>query len=300
MAMLLLWSGTATAVDPSPTLPECLEGMAPETCLSPDLSLGDQPADEEAKDAGDEETTGPEGDGASSDPATDGDTGDDGAARTSGQQGTAADELDLPDCETPDDLPDCVPDCEDELLSGLPICEEEPPPLPPCETVDDLPLCIPDCEFLAELLGQEGCELPDCIDTTQLPAEIVEFLEQLPPELREQLPFCPDEPVGGNPPPEEPPGATPVGHENPAYENCDDARAHGAAPVYEGEPGYGPHLDSDHDGIGCEDDTVVPVSNNTGGGQLAFTGTELGPQLTLGGVLLLLGSGLLLATRRRA
>lgn len=37
-----------------------------------------------------------------------------------------------------------------------------------------------------------------------------------------------------------------------AYRNCTEARAAGAAPVYRGEPGYGPHLDRDGDGIGCE------------------------------------------------
>jgi hypothetical protein len=36
------------------------------------------------------------------------------------------------------------------------------------------------------------------------------------------------------------------------YKNCDAARAAGAAPVYEGEPGYGSHLDRDGDGVGCE------------------------------------------------
>jgi hypothetical protein len=36
------------------------------------------------------------------------------------------------------------------------------------------------------------------------------------------------------------------------YENCDAARADGAAPVYSGDPGYGSHLDRDGDGIGCE------------------------------------------------
>ncbi|MFD9044890.1 excalibur calcium-binding domain-containing protein [Streptomyces bottropensis] len=34
------------------------------------------------------------------------------------------------------------------------------------------------------------------------------------------------------------------------YENCDAARKAGAAPVYAGEPGYGPHLD--RDGVACE------------------------------------------------
>jgi hypothetical protein len=37
------------------------------------------------------------------------------------------------------------------------------------------------------------------------------------------------------------------------YENCDAARDAGAAPVYEDEEGYGSHLDSDGDGVGCED-----------------------------------------------
>ena len=37
-----------------------------------------------------------------------------------------------------------------------------------------------------------------------------------------------------------------------AFRNCTAARAAGAAPVYAGDPGYGEHLDGDHDGIGCE------------------------------------------------
>lgn len=36
------------------------------------------------------------------------------------------------------------------------------------------------------------------------------------------------------------------------YANCSAARAAGAAPVYAGQPGYGPHLDRDSDGVGCE------------------------------------------------
>jgi hypothetical protein len=36
------------------------------------------------------------------------------------------------------------------------------------------------------------------------------------------------------------------------YENCDAARAAGAAPVHRGGPGYGSHLDRDGDGSGCE------------------------------------------------
>ena len=36
------------------------------------------------------------------------------------------------------------------------------------------------------------------------------------------------------------------------YKNCDAARAANADPVLITEPGYGPHLDRDHDGEGCE------------------------------------------------
>jgi hypothetical protein len=36
------------------------------------------------------------------------------------------------------------------------------------------------------------------------------------------------------------------------FANCAEARAAGAAPVRRGDPGYGPHLDRDHDGVGCE------------------------------------------------
>jgi hypothetical protein len=49
------------------------------------------------------------------------------------------------------------------------------------------------------------------------------------------------------PPPTEPP-APPSAY----YENCDAARAAGAAPVHAGDPGYGSHLDRDGDGVGCE------------------------------------------------
>ncbi|OAS85104.1 excalibur calcium-binding domain-containing protein [Metabacillus litoralis] len=39
---------------------------------------------------------------------------------------------------------------------------------------------------------------------------------------------------------------------NVYYKNCDEARSAGAAPVHQGEPGYGKHLDRDGDGVGCD------------------------------------------------
>jgi Excalibur calcium-binding domain len=51
--------------------------------------------------------------------------------------------------------------------------------------------------------------------------------------------------------------ATAVGVASPAsadvyYKNCDAARAAGPTPIFEGQPGYAPHLDRDGDGIACE------------------------------------------------
>jgi len=36
------------------------------------------------------------------------------------------------------------------------------------------------------------------------------------------------------------------------YRNCAAARAAGAAPINEGQPGYRPELDGDNDGVACE------------------------------------------------
>lgn len=36
------------------------------------------------------------------------------------------------------------------------------------------------------------------------------------------------------------------------FANCSAARAAGAAPVRQGDPGYARHLDRDNDGVGCE------------------------------------------------
>ena len=50
------------------------------------------------------------------------------------------------------------------------------------------------------------------------------------------------------------PVAPPVADAAPdvSYANCSEARAAGAAPVHQGDPGYGRHLDRDADGVGCE------------------------------------------------
>jgi hypothetical protein len=55
---------------------------------------------------------------------------------------------------------------------------------------------------------------------------------------------APVQPPAVEPPPVEPPAAY--------YKNCDAARAAGAAPIHQGEPGYRAGLDRDGDGIACD------------------------------------------------
>ncbi|MGO4409450.1 excalibur calcium-binding domain-containing protein [Brevundimonas sp. M-11_2] len=47
-------------------------------------------------------------------------------------------------------------------------------------------------------------------------------------------------------------GSAPLKRDGGAYANCAEARAAGATPIRRGQPGYGPHLDRDGDGVGCE------------------------------------------------
>lgn len=54
------------------------------------------------------------------------------------------------------------------------------------------------------------------------------------------------------PNPDNTPRALTGGNSRRAFANCSAARAAGAAPVRRGDPGYGPHLDRDNDGVGCE------------------------------------------------
>jgi hypothetical protein len=37
-----------------------------------------------------------------------------------------------------------------------------------------------------------------------------------------------------------------------SYQNCDDVRSHGAAPIHPGDPGWQDTFDGDHNGVGCE------------------------------------------------
>lgn len=61
--------------------------------------------------------------------------------------------------------------------------------------------------------------------------------------------------IGGSllPNPEEASKSGVSGTNGVFYSDCDAARDAGAAPINRGEPGYRPDLDSDNDGIACED-----------------------------------------------
>ncbi|MFF3289752.1 excalibur calcium-binding domain-containing protein [Streptomyces sp. NPDC003023] len=56
------------------------------------------------------------------------------------------------------------------------------------------------------------------------------------------------------------------------YENCDAVRAAGADPIHEGEAGFGPHLDRDGDGVGCEPYYGDGGSSGGGSGSGGTTG----------------------------
>ncbi|MEO7692243.1 MAG: excalibur calcium-binding domain-containing protein [Sphingomonas sp.] len=53
-------------------------------------------------------------------------------------------------------------------------------------------------------------------------------------------------------PPEVPPAEASDEEPDAYYPNCTAARAAGAAPIHEGEPGYASRLDRDGDGVACE------------------------------------------------
>lgn len=86
---------------------------------------------------------------------------------------------------------------------------------------------------------------PSSMTTEETTASIAKFAD-IPAEEPAQAPA--PEPVIEQPVPAAPAPA-------PArvyYANCSEARAAGAAPIYEGQPGYSRKLDRDGDGIACE------------------------------------------------
>jgi hypothetical protein len=214
-----------------------------------------------------------------------------------------ADLLNLPECPSSfscEDLAD---------LLGI-TCPEGPPS---CEVIAELfglegcPEPPTSCQEFADLLGIDNCEGIPCLDTSQLPAEAREGLAPLLDGLEAiGIKECPPKPAtggggtgGGNTPP--PQGTSQPPPTEVHYANCDDARARGAAPVYAGQPGYRAGLDSDNDGIGCEDETqYAATSSPQPTGTLAYTGYDLESQLTIAWTLLMAGAAASIIGRRRA
>jgi LPXTG-motif cell wall-anchored protein len=285
MAMLVLWSGAANADVTDPLEPvtgviDCVTDPTTESCSALVAS-----SDDEQAPALPDISTLPDIPVISEFP-----TGPDApAARPELPAGTPDEEGTVAAAEPgPDEL---AAACDD-LFAGL-----EAAGLPAgldCGAIADcVTLLIPEDMTLEELDGLTEADLEALLS----------------PDALDGFLTCIEDAVGGVVPTPTP--TTPVPVAQPVvqatyYDNCDDARAQGAAPVYAGQPGYRAGLDSDNDGIGCEDaeGTVVPVSAGTApvasAGQLAYTGVELSPMLAAGAVLLAGGGGLLLASRRRS
>ena len=180
---------------------------------------------------------------------------------------------------------------------------------------------------LQAALGENGEELAAEIQAALAnPANLPTFLDGLPTFLQdageelsaqgelllteagEDLQKClPAPPAGGGsqtvaPTRSSAGNSTPPAQQPFTYPNCDQARAAGAAPVYAGQYGYGAHLDSDSDGIGCEETATVaaqPVAY-ADSGKLAYTGVPVEPLIAWGAALALSGGWLILSGRRRA
>lgn len=83
--------------------------------------------------------------------------------------------------------------------------------------------------------------------TTQAPDPVVSTTENVPVQNFATAPVAEAAPAPQPVAPE--PEAAPV---QAYYANCTAVRNAGAAPIYSGDPGYGPHLDRDGDGVACE------------------------------------------------
>jgi len=335
-ALLLLWGGTASA-DDSPSA-DCLADPSLATCLpSGDGLTGDGEGDTTGTGVGDDSTGTGVGDDSTDtqDGDASGDLGDGTAPGGTTLPTLPGDTAALPPVDDPGTVgggegTGSAAEDDDQQTGGIDETGNDEAGNEP-DTAEGSS-CIGDAvdQFLVDLQGALGEDADGLVTQIQTalgssdPTAVLTFLQGLPAlvegagaditaedqailtqaaeDIAACLPAPPavQPPPSGEPPTAEPPTKTPVVQPAVHYENCDDARARGATPVYSTDPGYTPALDADGDGIGCEDDTIVPAVHATGRPQLAYTGVEFAPQLEIGGVLLLLGTGLLLAARRRA
>ncbi len=125
--------------------------------------------------------------------------------------------------------------------------DREPAPLP-AEDVEPAPdsAIAPEAADLVEpgpALPDEA--LPDTPAGEPAPAAVPP-----PAPIAEPAPAANPVPAPAPDPAQAPaPAPAPAGF---MYKNCAEARAAGATPILAGTPGFGPHLDKDGDGVGCQ------------------------------------------------
>jgi hypothetical protein len=332
LAMAVLWTWPATADPVLPTAEECLADPTLTGCLPAEQPPApDEPTDGDTGSGDGQDGTAGGGDGIAGgdetpeEPAPNESAGTDtagqgytpggwvdgraGRSTTSDTSPSATDkeateeeeaeeEEEEPAAETPEE---CLQRVGEEFAAALEALGTEAETLATAfaaavGALDPLdPTAPAKLEALLTGLGEDAEELgTQAADLFAAAGEDVAACLALP---------APEEPPatgGGNKPPANNP---PSGVQGTYYENCDDARAKGAAPVYSTQPGYRAGLDGDNDGIGCEDETAYAVTPATAQtyqtGQLAYTGIELEPMLR--GIAILISSGtlLLLAGARR-
>lgn len=315
LAMALLWAWPAGADDPpSPTAEECLAVPAPGGCPVPtDPLVSDDESEADESGAG---------------------GGQAGRELAAAAEAGPTDLLDVPNCDALPGvgLPPCAPPVCDNLSLDLALPDCAPAPPPTCDRLPELPglpfcqfpdtdcpppvptgtasaaatdgECTPPltCDQFAQLFGfGDDCgDIPLCIPRDQVP-EGFPIPVPAPPLCGPGAGGTPTPPTGGGT--DTPPNPPAAQQNDVHYENCDDARAKGAAPIYRGQPGYRAGLDSDNDGIGCEVDTAAvaaTATQPTPTGKLAYTGVDLEPLLRLAAILLSSGTLLVLAGQRRA
>jgi hypothetical protein len=82
-------------------------------------------------------------------------------------------------------------------------------------------------------------------------SQSVDTIPYTPPHMMSAAELDAQQPSSGAVVPQQA-AATKTSGSSLSYPNCRAARAAGAAPLYAGQPGYGPHMDGDGDGIACE------------------------------------------------
>lgn len=152
----------------------------------------------------------------------------------------------------------------------------------PAQTTTPTPTPPPSVAQLCAATGVAQVDgLLDAVAETQLVGALAPLLDVTVPDgagvkldvdldkFRDAL-NC-DDPTKTPTPTPDPTTTTPPPPGDVFFPDCDAVRAAGALPLLTGEPGYRPGLDSDGDGIACEEQVIrIPLRRaETGDGSLA-------------------------------